>query len=84
MAKTKRAILRNRFGRIIFAHDMLFFWEEYFTIMKQDLENSSSPYILICNKTGAHLAQGDSPEALNEPALKELDKIFENNVLLSR
>ena len=81
MAKLKipKGMVRTKFGRL---KQLEYFWEEHFTIMKQDLEDSSSPYILICNKTGAHLAQAESPEALNEPAIKELDNIFENNVLL--
>lgn len=74
-------MIRNKFGRI---KELEFFWEEYFTIMQQDLMDSSSPYILICNETGAHLAQAPSPEELNAPALKQLDIIFEKNILLSR
>ncbi len=79
--KLPKGMIRNKFGRI---KELEFFWEEYFTIMQQDLMIAGSPYILICNETGAHLALADSPDGLNEPAIKELDNIFEKNILLSR
>jgi hypothetical protein len=78
--KVPKGMVRTKFGTI---KQLEYFWEEHFTIMKQDLEDHSSPYILICNRTGAHLAHADSPDGLNVSALKELDNIFENNVLLS-
>lgn len=51
--------------------------------MRQNLERSGSPLILINKETGEHVAQGSSYMELNEAACKELDNIFEKNVLLS-
>lgn len=56
---------------------------EFFDVMRQNLERSGSPLILINKETGEHVAQGSSYMELNEAACKELDNIFEKNVLLS-